>query len=47
MKIVCVIPTYNQKDNIVRLIEQLSELYPALHALVVDDDAPALARNPH
>lgn len=40
MKIVCVIPTYNEKDNIVRLIAQLRELYPELHALIVDDNSP-------
>jgi dolichol-phosphate mannosyltransferase len=40
MKIVCVIPTYNEKDNIVRLLGQLRELYPQLHALIVDDNSP-------
>jgi dolichol-phosphate mannosyltransferase len=40
MKVVCVIPTYNEKDNIVRLVEQLRELYPELHVLVVDDNSP-------
>lgn len=40
MKIVCVIPTYNEKDNIVRLVEQIRNLYPNLHILVVDDNSP-------
>lgn len=40
MKIVCVIPTYNEKENIVNLIEQLRALYPQLHILVVDDNSP-------
>src|SRR5687767_7429417 len=40
MKIVCVIPTYNEKDNVVRLVGQLRELYPQLHALIVDDNSP-------
>jgi dolichol-phosphate mannosyltransferase len=40
MKIVCVIPTYNEKENIVRLVGQLRELYPELHALIVDDHSP-------
>lgn len=40
MKIVCVIPTYNEKDNIVRLVEQLRQLYPELHVLIVDDNSP-------
>jgi dolichol-phosphate mannosyltransferase len=47
MKIVCVIPTYNEKDNIVRLVGQLRELYPTLHTLILDDNSPALARNTH
>jgi dolichol-phosphate mannosyltransferase len=40
MKVVCVIPTYNEKDNIVRLVGQLREHYPTLHALIVDDNSP-------
>lgn len=40
MKIVCVIPTYNEKENIVVLVQQLRELYPNLHILVVDDNSP-------
>lgn len=40
MKVVCVIPTYNEKDSVVRLIDQLRERYPELHALVVDDNSP-------
>lgn len=40
MKVVCVIPTYNEKDNIVILAEKLRKLYPAVHILVVDDNSP-------
>lgn len=40
MKIVCVIPTYNEKDSVARLIDQLRGLYPELHVLVVDDNSP-------
>lgn len=40
MKIVCVVPTYNEKENIVTLIENLRELYPELFILVVDDNSP-------
>lgn len=40
MKIVCVIPTYNEKDSVVRLIDQVRGLYPELHVLVVDDNSP-------
>ncbi|PCK00198.1 MAG: dolichyl-phosphate beta-D-mannosyltransferase [Alteromonadaceae bacterium] len=40
MKIVCIIPTYNEKDNIVTLTEKLRKLYPTIHMLVVDDNSP-------
>ncbi|MBN2737751.1 MAG: polyprenol monophosphomannose synthase [Spirochaetales bacterium] len=40
LKTICVIPTYNEKDNILTLIEQLQALYPELHILVVDDNSP-------
>jgi dolichol-phosphate mannosyltransferase len=40
MKVVCVIPTYNEKDNIVKMIERLRVLYPELHILIVDDNSP-------
>lgn len=40
MKVVCVIPTYNEKDNIVKMIERLRLLYPELHILIVDDNSP-------
>ena len=36
----CVIPTYNEKDNIVKMIERLRVLYPELHILIVDDNSP-------
>jgi dolichol-phosphate mannosyltransferase len=32
-----VIPTYNERDNILKVIEALLDLYPAIHILVVDD----------
>ena len=35
-----VIPTYNERDSIPKLIEALLNLYPGLHILVVDDDSP-------
>ncbi len=40
-KIVVVVPTYNERDNLPVLIELLSDLgLPNLHVLVVDDDSP-------
>ncbi|GAB7050336.1 polyprenol monophosphomannose synthase [Catenuloplanes indicus] len=40
-KITVVVPTYNERDNLPRLVEMLSALgLPNLHVLVVDDDSP-------
>jgi len=33
-------PTYNECNNIVRLVEQIFTLYPEIHVLVVDDNSP-------
>jgi dolichol-phosphate mannosyltransferase len=35
-----VVPTYNERDNIPKLIDTLLDLYPAIHILVVDDHSP-------
>ena len=43
LKSICMIPTYNERENIDRLIEQILELNVQghdLHALVVDDNSP-------
>ncbi|HXV28638.1 MAG TPA: polyprenol monophosphomannose synthase [bacterium] len=40
MKPLIVVPTYNEKDNISRLIEELLALDSPLHVLVVDDNSP-------
>jgi dolichol-phosphate mannosyltransferase len=44
MKIVIIIPTYNEKDNIGPLIQALQQVFPSIphdmHILVVDDDSP-------
>jgi dolichol-phosphate mannosyltransferase len=38
---VCVvIPTYNERDNVVRLAESLRRLSPGLRIIVVDDESP-------
>jgi dolichol-phosphate mannosyltransferase len=40
-KVVVVIPTFNERDNLPVLAERLADLEPAeLHLLVVDDDSP-------
>lgn len=40
MKDVVIIPTYNEKENIRKLIETIALLYPNIHILVVDDNSP-------
>ncbi|WP_298439737.1 polyprenol monophosphomannose synthase [Geobacter sp.] len=40
MKVVAVIPTYNERDNIGRLIEQVLAQNEELEVLVVDDNSP-------
>ncbi len=35
-----VIPTFNERENISRLVEILAGLYPDIHILVVDDRSP-------
>lgn len=39
-KALVVIPTYNENDNIVRLIRNIFSLQRAFHILVVDDNSP-------
>jgi dolichol-phosphate mannosyltransferase len=39
-KLIVVIPTYNEKDNIAKLIGMIFNLYPQSSVLVVDDDSP-------
>ncbi len=40
MKIFVVIPTYNERDNIVRLIPEVLAQNDHIHVLVVDDNSP-------
>jgi dolichol-phosphate mannosyltransferase len=37
---IVIIPTYNEKENIVRIIEKVFSLSKAFHVLVVDDGSP-------
>jgi dolichol-phosphate mannosyltransferase len=37
---VVVIPTFNERDNIARIIGTVLDLYPDIHVLVVDDHSP-------
>ncbi len=35
-----IIPTYNEKENIEKMIRKVSSLSPAIHLLIVDDGSP-------
>lgn len=39
-RVLVIIPTYNERDNIERIIERLHESVAAAHVLVVDDGSP-------
>src|SRR5687767_12881350 len=38
--ILVIIPTYNEKPNIARLLDEILELGPSYAALVIDDSSP-------
>jgi len=40
MKVLIVIPTYNEKGNIKEIIEEIFQVDPHYHILVVDDNSP-------
>jgi len=40
MKDVIIIPTYNEKENIVQIISEIFKLLPGIFILVVDDNSP-------
>lgn len=40
MKTIVIIPTYNELNNIQKLIPEILEQYPGIHILVVDDNSP-------
>jgi dolichol-phosphate mannosyltransferase len=40
MKAVVVIPTYNERDNLPRLLDEIQRRAADLHVLIVDDDSP-------
>jgi dolichol-phosphate mannosyltransferase len=40
MKTIVVIPTYNEADNIVPLIESIKSALPSTDVLIVDDNSP-------
>ncbi len=40
MKAIVIIPTYNERDNIIRLAGEVLSQHPDLHILFVDDNSP-------
>ena len=40
MRNLVIIPTYNEKDNIVKIVPEILQTYPQVHVLVVDDNSP-------
>ena len=40
MKSIVVIPTYNERDNLETLVEQIEKHAPDLHVMIVDDNSP-------
>lgn len=40
MKIAIIIPTYNERENIARIISEIFVIVPAVHVFVVDDNSP-------
>jgi dolichol-phosphate mannosyltransferase len=40
MKSIIIIPTYNEKENIERLIEEIRKLNKDFHVLIIDDNSP-------
>src|SRR5438477_3719424 len=40
MNTLVVLPTYNEKENILRLLQELMELPVAVDALIIDDNSP-------
>jgi dolichol-phosphate mannosyltransferase len=40
MKTLVIIPTYNERENIERIVPQVLEQDPSIHVLIVDDGSP-------
>jgi dolichol-phosphate mannosyltransferase len=40
MKTLVIIPTYNERENIERIVPQVLEKDPSIHVLIVDDNSP-------
>ncbi len=40
VRVIVVVPTYNEADNVRRLAAEVLEAYPGIELLIVDDDSP-------
>ena len=40
MKTIVVVPTYNERENIARLVEEVLKQHPSISLLIVDDNSP-------
>lgn len=40
MKVVTIIPTYNEKENILNVVNEVRRYMPSAHILIVDDNSP-------
>jgi dolichol-phosphate mannosyltransferase len=39
-RVLVIVPTYNEVENLERIVERLQSAVPTAHALVVDDGSP-------
>ena len=39
-RLTVVIPTYNEAENLARIVDRIFALHPTLHIIVVDDNSP-------
>jgi dolichol-phosphate mannosyltransferase len=40
VKVIVIIPTYNESENIASIIDAIMKVKPDIHILVVDDNSP-------
>ena len=39
-EVLVIIPTYNESENIIKIIESIFTIHPDINVLVVDDNSP-------
>lgn len=40
MRVLIILPTYNERENLVRLCNEISKTAPQVHILIIDDNSP-------